>query len=52
MARHNELHIDPKNHPDVPKIRNTNDIAEGLITAGIAILVNDREGDAAGCEGC
>jgi hypothetical protein len=50
-SRHAPVHCDPLNHPEIPRIRNVNDLAEVFITLGIYILVNDQEGDAAGCTG-
>lgn len=52
MLDNHDPHIDPKTHPDVPRIRNVNDIAECLITASIAMLVNERVGAEMGCPIC
>jgi len=52
MAEKPCQHIDPKNHPDVPKIRNVNDLAECLITVAIAELVNRQVGREQGCSEC
>jgi hypothetical protein len=49
---HAPVHCDPLNHPDIPKIRNKNDLAEVFLVLGIYIMVNDREGEKAGCPGC